>query len=287
VAIARRLADVPDYQPDWRFRVCTEHLLQIQKSEDKGELARVLNGEGDPFIRQAIKYQSGGPSVIAPSIEYALRTYRSESENRIGSSIRALVVAGRTVEQIAEQFGTKSMHICAYEKLFFDMRRYLNAVAWLKHYCYLTSGESSRLLISAIERGERGLNILLSRQCDSDAPSGKQAIDRFYLAALSRMADHVASLDLRGVPTDDRDIVRLLAAKQLFETSGVPGDLAQLNYPKIFDAQQMKKEKEVHEMVSALSPQSRRKVSAMLSQAKAVVAEMDPAERSKLFSMMK
>ena len=85
----------------------------------------ILSGEKDPYVRQLLLSQSGRRSVIPAAIEYALRCYRSQNENWIAARIAAMVVAGRSSAEIAEEIGTEPVHVVAFEKIFFDVRRYL------------------------------------------------------------------------------------------------------------------------------------------------------------------
>jgi hypothetical protein len=259
----RSLREGPDYRPHWRFLVSEEHLLKVAEAKKKSDaLDDILLNEKDPFVRQLVLYQSGRRSVIAESIEYALRCRRSEAENPIAGMIPAMVVAGRSAIQIAQDIGTEPRHIVAYEKMFFDVRRYRGNVFWIKNLCYSTGGatlmqqNASRWLVTACERGWAGLAGAFSTQPSPKACAGTTALNRIYLGLLSRAADFITTLEMAGVAPGERDIDWLLQMQRASVEAGRPITLQQLDYPSPVDPEK----EEAAERVAGLSRESRRKL---------------------------
>jgi hypothetical protein len=264
--IPRSLREGPNYLPHWRFLVSEEHLLKVAKAKKKSDaLNDILLTEKDPFVRQFVLYQSGRRSVIANSIEYALQCRRSESGNPIAGMIPAMIVAGRSAIQIAEDLATEPRHIVAYEKMFFDVRRYRTNLFWIKNLCYSAGGttlmqqNAARWLVTACERGWPGLGGAFSTQpWPKYARAGKMALNRTYLALLSRAADYITALDIAGVAPSERDLDWFLQMRPVAVGAGIT--LPQLEDPLPVDPERQKRNEEADESIARLSLESRKKV---------------------------
>jgi hypothetical protein len=263
----RSLREGPDYRPHWRFLVSEEHLLKVAEAKKKSNaLDDILLNEKDPFVRQLVLYQSGRRSVIADSIEYALRCRRSEAGNPIAGMILAMVVAGRSAIQIAQEVGTEPRHIVAYEKMFFDVRRYRANSFWIKNLCYATGGatlmqqNASRWLVTACERGWAGLAGAFSTPPWPKAGAGKTGFNRIYLGLLSRAADYITTLEIGGVAPSERDIAWLLQVQRAAVEAGLPIRQQQLDYPTPVDPEKERRLQEAKEQVAGLSLESRCKI---------------------------
>jgi hypothetical protein len=263
----RSLSEGPDYRPNWRFLVSEEHLLKVAEAKKKSNaLDDILLNEKDPFVRQLVLYQSGRRSVMADSIEYALRCRRSAAGNPIAGMIPAMVVAGRSAIQIAQDVGTEPRHIVAYEKMFFDVRRYLGNVFWIKNLCYSTGGaasmqqNASRWLVTACERGWAGLANAFSTQPSPKAGAGQTALNRIYLGLLSRAGDYISTLEMAGVAPGERDIDWLLQTRRASVEAGTTIKQQQLDYPSPIDPEKERRLQEAAEQVAGLSRESRRKL---------------------------
>ena len=162
----------PGYFADWRFRVCEQYLIKIAQAPDSGvALNEILSAEQDPVIKELVSFQFGRESQMAESIQYALSCHKSRSKTLFARAISAMVIADRSSSQIGEELGCIPEHIQAYEKIFFDIRRYLDLRFVIKDLCYFPSSmtslgdDASRWLITAFERGWDGLAATFSK-CD-------------------------------------------------------------------------------------------------------------------------
>src|SRR5260370_42422442 len=105
--ITRSLGESCDYQPDWRFQVWKQYALEITGARHQSaRLEHVLLVEKDPFVRDLIRYHFGRRCIIGEAIRYAVACEATNVRARIGSAIKAMIVAGRTYEQVASELVT-------------------------------------------------------------------------------------------------------------------------------------------------------------------------------------
>lgn len=263
VTVTRNLADGADYHPDWRHLVFQQHLVQIAQAKDESAaLEGALLKEPDHFIGQLLRYHFKRRCKIGRSLHYAVSCRRSEAANRVGSMIEAMVVAERTVEQIAAELGCACSHVIAYEKVYFDVRRYLNLRPVLKNFCYAgrdSGGSSRRWLLTAFERGWPALASIVSKSPPGKGPLGKHAVDALLRELLVRCLDMVKIREFEGVAPSEKDLVCLGRLMELLPKGDAPSRrLTELDYPKPLTREEEAKQKEAEEMVRKLTPKGRR-----------------------------
>jgi hypothetical protein len=267
----RTLQEGPDYQPDWRFRTVELYFLELSKAKDAASrIDAILAQERDPYLRQVLKFHTNRRCVIHAAIRYALSCRATNVENRIGSLIRAMTVAGRTPEQIANEFGTEPLNILTYQKLFFDVSRYLDRRGWLKRVCFPifnhhpTAEEEceGRLLSVAYMRGWPALAGLMSNH--KPCQTGKAELSRLVQILLTRSADYFAGLEAAGVLPTERDFQFLVVLQHRIEGLGLPLKLEHLDYVEPLDPDEERLRSEAKERARKCSALSRRRIIAFI-----------------------
>jgi hypothetical protein len=302
--IARSLTSGLDYKPDWRFQIVQIYLAQLRgvKKVEPGAiemrwsraqqhnsqplrqfdthralveeriknkviktLNEVLEKEPDPIVRQLTLHSHNGTSIIAEQIEYALRANRSQTESVAVGLIKAQIVCDRTAEQIARTVGTTAAYMNTFEKIFFDVRRYLGNRVWLqslwfpslssKAPIYLQS--QARLMQIAFRGGWRALYPYI---CEPTSSSSKPTPQALISGLFSRAQDHVHNMEIRGTPPSDADIQRLVAVQRAVKLAGIPITAADLADKEPLEPEQEKKLQETRAKAAALPLPVRKKL---------------------------
>jgi hypothetical protein len=259
----------PGYFADWRFRVSEQYLITIAEALDRGvALNEILSAEQDSVVKELVLFQSGCESTMAESIKYALSCHNSRFKTPFARAISAMVIANRNPSQIGEELGCIPEHIEAYEKIFFDMRRYLDLRLVIKNLCYFPSSmtalgdDASRWLITAFERGWDGLAATFSKYDwyprYDPIPVGKQIHDQVVLGTFGRVADFITTLEINGLPPSAAESELLLRVASVARS--LEPNLTKLNYPTALSPNERKKRKETDEIVGGMSLAERRKV---------------------------
>ena len=218
-SIIRNLEDGPGYSPDWAGQVVDAYITEIVNADNESAALDLIlkEEENNSIVRQTLLFHFGRECAIGTSIRYAIRCLQDEAASHTGSMIAAMVIAGGSVEQIAEVLRCKPEHISAYEQLFFDVRRYRECTPWLKNLCYRDQGPKSsepyltRWLVTAFERGWDGLLAMISKlpQQKSSLSDGLRIQQELERRLLARGDDYIKSLDMLGVPPNKEDLQRL------------------------------------------------------------------------------
>jgi hypothetical protein len=270
VPIPRSLRDSPNYSPCWRVEVFEQYLIRIAEAKDQSNaVTEILAEEGDPFIRQMLLFHFERRCLIPDSIEYAIQCRQTEAQNRIQSMVKAMVIAGRNPEQIASEIGTDAFHIHTFEKLYFDVRRYLRNRAWLKQLCYpnLVGNEpayrqaEARWLAISFERGWPGLAPCFLRPLHIKPRTGREELNRFWQGLLSRAADFLVWLEINGVVPSERDLRLLQMAQQQAKQFGFSTtSRADLDYMQPAEREQEESVHEAAELVKGISLEKRKRM---------------------------
>jgi hypothetical protein len=204
--IVRSLDEGPDYKPDRRWLIVQEHLAEIHEDaktdETSVKLAQILDREKDEIIRKTLEFHCGASNGDNQAVEYALRTQRTPAA---AIKIKAMIVAGCSIDQIATKLGTDSAKIEFFEKLFFDVRRCLDNRDWLETIC---SGEGGhRLLQVAFERCWPGLEEVISHRL----PKGPRDLTPIISVYLGRSQKHARNQEASNVPPSEKDQQMLLS----------------------------------------------------------------------------
>ena len=119
--------------PQWREQEVEDYLAIYHHASAKKDIVKkIFRIEKDRLIRDYLKLRIRlSRSPVTPSryseissrrkaVEYA-HAYKSGARNPEPSMIRAMAIAGNTPERIAGEFGTDSINISVFLKLFFDI----------------------------------------------------------------------------------------------------------------------------------------------------------------------
>lgn len=230
--ITRNLEDGPDYAPDWRHKVVLEYLKVHADSGGTQSWEKLLENERDVVVRQVIRYHLNAGCLICNSVRYAIRCQQQNGITGLASSIRAMVVAGFTFDEISAELKTSRRNILVFCWLYFDAERYLDYDVWLqslllRDFCPGDSAARSRdrrLLRIAFNEGREGLARALSprRRCN---PEDAQALgNQVRHAVAARALEYVQNLDEDGVPTGPEDFNRHLMVSSSFSRDHQPGE---------------------------------------------------------------
>lgn len=259
--IIRNLSEGSEYSPDWRYRVFQEQIVSIR--QNGGSKSReFLEREKDPYVRALIQLHRGIPTKLQNKLAYALRCNRYQATTRIAGRIKAMVIANRSPQEIAKQIGTSAANVTAFEKIFFDVRRYRRRRVWLKTICYPPRDpctpdylrEEVRLMQVAYKRGWAGLQPLI---CPDSSESAKHGARHLFRSLLARAGDHV---DLLEDPSD-LDIRRLPALSQAMAAVGIRFTAADLAFEEPLEPDQKKKRSLAR--AEAIPLESRKRLSAV------------------------
>jgi hypothetical protein len=201
--ITRRLEDGPDYEPDWRHLQVREYLNFIDQSDAAdARLDKILSEEPDSFVRDLLLFHCERP-CDNEGIAYAVKCQRYR-KTRFASAIKALVIAHGSPEQIAHEFGTTKEKIETFEKLYFDVRRYLNHRGWLRGVCYdSVDATELRWFAVAFRRRWPGVEeVVLGRL----PKSGERSLDGAIGVLLGRVEDYCSASEASGKGPSEQDI---------------------------------------------------------------------------------
>ncbi len=258
--IIRNLSEGSEYSPDWRYRVFQEQIVSIR--QNGGSKSReFLEREKDPYVRALILFHACRPTKLQKQLAYALGCNREKATTRIAGMIKAMAVANRSPQEIAKQIGTSAGNVTAFEKIFFDVRRYRRRRVWLKTICYPPRDpctpdylrEEVRLMQVAYKRGWAGLQPLF---CPDSSNSTKHGARHLFRSLLARAADHV---DLLEDPSD-LDIRRLAALSQAMAAVGIRFTAADLAFEEPLEPDEEKKRSLA--LAESIPPERRRRLAA-------------------------
>jgi hypothetical protein len=221
--------------------------------------------ENDPFVRQLLRYHFSRRCIIGRSIQYALRCQATNHQNRVGSLIKAMIVAGRSSRQIADELATDPMSVVTFSKIFWDLTRYRDNRVWLKRLCFQpqhgrpTAEQEceGRWLQIAYMRGWAGLSEVVSSRVPNSERNIKMDVDRFVACLMTRACDFVTNLEAMGITPSERDLQLLAVTQRGLENVGIrviPGDITYSGLPT---PDEKKKQEEFNGLMSRLSPRAR------------------------------
>lgn len=200
--IVRHLSAGSDYEPDWCDQVVDRYLAEISKAENRLEKTIAIHtAEPDEFVKIYLEFCVGVVSDSWRGIDYAFRCARNDPE--AAWMIKAMVVAGASENRIAYELGTKAENILAFERLYFDARRFCENRAWLRKICYGPKGH--RWLQVAFRRGMAGVEEVVLHQ-----PTNKPRDPSHVISVLlGRADDGVCALESANTPLSVEELRRL------------------------------------------------------------------------------
>ena len=230
---ARSLNDGWDYRPDWRIHVIESYLVEIAGAKDRADaLQGILFQELDPFVRQGLRYRFTGRCVNHSAIEGAFRAGHDGGAGAIGSRIKALVIADRYSAEIANILRVPVAVVIAFEKLFWDVRRYLNAELWLEMVVERLEQQKPKTpeatrekiwLRTALREGWDGLERLWFRKGGTDAKALDELSREIEGIAARRALRHLQQLEETGAPVGDDDLKRLAVLSRRSASTAASG----------------------------------------------------------------
>ena len=280
--IPRSSLNSPNYCPRWRFDVVERYFTESVVENQSNALSEIMLREKDPYVRQLLLFHTGGRCVNKDAISYALKCDLSSNKNSMAVTIAAMVVADRSSEEIAEEIGTKREHVVAYEKLFFDVRRYRGNQFWLKELCYsgflpwLGKG-AARWLITAFERGWAGLAATFSNSNADPQVEGGREWERMSRIYMNRAADFLIQLEMRGVELSAEEIKILQPIVMSLQREGA-GNLRKLCDRPPSTWTQKKQREESARLVAVLTLPQRRRVREFMESIVKKVSAPDESE---------
>src|SRR6266404_7236482 len=160
--IARSLDEGWHYRPDWRSATVEAYLLEKQLQHPPLE---TLKDEQDCFVRQFYLFRRCGRCLEQPAFKWAYSCFVNNPTTGAASLIKALTIARVPVNEIAEKLRTSRKNIVVYQRLYFDIGRYIDEEAWLASVVFSPSQNRQdpvefrerHWMAAAFVRGERGL----------------------------------------------------------------------------------------------------------------------------------
>jgi len=230
---ARSLNDGWDYRPDWRIHVIESYLVEIAGAKDRADaLQGILFREPDPFVRQGVRFRFTGDCVHRAAIECTFRAGQDNGAGAIGSRIKALVIADRYSAEIAHALHIPATVVVAFEKLFWDVRRYLNAELWLETVVENIEQQKPKTpeaaresiwLRTALREGWEGLEKLWFRKRGTDAKALDELSREIEGIAARRALRHMQQLEETGAPVGDDDLKRLAVLSRRSTSTAASG----------------------------------------------------------------
>jgi hypothetical protein len=227
--ITRALEEGSDYQPHWRHCQVEEYLKAIYREDEEAlrqvRLDQILEKEADPLLRDLLCFRCGCLAGNAEAaIDYALKCWRDNPKTLSASRIKAMIVGNGTPERIAHEMGTTADRIDIFEKLFFDVRRYLPHRGWLATVCLrplerdaLITVES-RWLAVAFRRGWAGVEEVVLGHVDKGC---ERSVKHLAGILLGRAEDYCWNLEASGIAPSERDLAALWMVARIAST-GLP-----------------------------------------------------------------
>jgi hypothetical protein len=221
-SLIRTPAEGPDYHSNWRL-LQGEHYLQELHVLAPGArtIEQILEGESDEFVRDFLLFHEGHPCGHAEAIAYATRANQENLASGAASLIRTMVLAGASAAKIAQEMATTEENITVFEKIYFDVRPYLSAGAFVAQICSSAVGTEKRWFMIALRHGLPGVEefVLLRRR--AHGRHGERNLGITTSVMLNRVEDGAVNLEASGIEPGDRDLERLAALADI-HTTGLP-----------------------------------------------------------------
>ena len=231
-SITRKLEDGADYSPDWRHQVVIEHLKAHAASGGNQPWECLLEHERDVVVRQVVRYHLDAGCLIPGAVRYAIRCQQENRITGLASTIRAMVVAGFTFDEIAAELKTARRHILVFCWLHFDVERYLDHDVWLeslvrRDFCDGHSAARTRerrLMRIAFNEGLAGIAKVLNPRRQKTSQDVQALADQVRHAVAARALEFVQDLEDNGVPAGPEDFNRHLMVSSAAGREQRPND---------------------------------------------------------------
>jgi len=124
---SRDFSSDPNYTPAWRAQQALEYRRAYQEAQQRGEQnpSVIPLSEDDKYVIDFYSLLVHG-ACHYPEVRYAYSCFCGNVNNGLGTTIQAMFLGGKNIEDIAKSFRTKRKNIDCYLKLFFDVEEYLD-----------------------------------------------------------------------------------------------------------------------------------------------------------------
>src|SRR6266496_1726336 len=211
--IARSLDEGWDYQPAWRNAIVEAYLVERQLQEPPLE---ALKDEEDCYVRQFYLFRRRGRCLEQSAFRWAYGCHINQATGA-ASLIKALTIARVPVNEIAEKLRTSRKNIRIFQRLYFDVERYLDEQAWLASVVFSPSQNSQdpvdpvefrerHWMAAAFVRGERGLGQAFSPKVPGSPEECDELTSQIRSVLTSRAFEYASALRL--TPPDHEDFTR-------------------------------------------------------------------------------
>jgi hypothetical protein len=210
--------------PAWRSKAVEECVAQLATGEDqKGSLQDYLFQERDPVLRQAVRFRLTGQSVCSDRFAWAYETLDTNARTGMASALKAMAVADRDPDEIAQELGTTAENVIIFERLFWDIRPILGnetclravvAPDWQAPAMSIEETRDRLMLRAALAEGWPGLRALLRGEQPSDEDG--EVVARKIESIVSRRAlRYLRELEASGSPANEDDLKRFAVLRSL------------------------------------------------------------------------
>jgi hypothetical protein len=224
IAKPRRQRSAWAFDPAWRSKAVEDCVAQLAVAEDqKSALQGYLFEERDPVLRQAVRFRLTGQSVCSDRFAWAYEAHDTNAETGMASALKAMVVADRFSEEIAQELGTTNENVVIFERLFWDIRPILGNESCLRAVVApdwqapTKSNEETRdrlILRTALAEGWAGLRALLRGEQPSDE-DGEAIAKKIQSMVAQRALRYLRELDASGAAESEDDLKRFLVLRSL------------------------------------------------------------------------
>ena len=221
LSLIRTPGEGPNYYPNWRLLQAEHYLRQLHTlAPGAPTLEQILEGECDEFVRDLLLFHEGQPCGHADAIAYATSWSKEDLISRAGALICTMVLARGSAAKIAQETATTEEKITTFEKLYFDVRPYLDCAAVIKGIYSSAVGIEERWFMIALKDGWAGVEKAILSPC-ARRRGGERSLDAAIGIMLNRVEDGVLNLEASGIEPGDRDLQRLAALADIRAT-GLP-----------------------------------------------------------------
>lgn len=127
---SENLEDGRDYFFDWRWRKLLGYLRTARGKLNPHETPTSIQNETDQVIIDAFIDIVHGDKVN-PSVQWAVKTFRANARTSGASQLKAMLLSRAEKEAIATEMSARPCDVETFEKLFFDVTRYIDKQAYI------------------------------------------------------------------------------------------------------------------------------------------------------------
>jgi hypothetical protein len=211
--IARSLDEGWHYRPDWRSATVEAYLVDKQMEQPPLE---TLKEEEDCFVRQFYLFRRCGRCLEQSAFKWAYACVVNNPATAAASLVKALTVARVPVNEIAGKLRTSRKNIVVYQRLYFDIGRYLDEQAWLASIIFAPSQNPQdpvefrerHWMTAAFVRGERGLGQAFTPKVALSPEERDELTSQIRSILTSRAFEFISAFRTGLIPPGSEDFER-------------------------------------------------------------------------------